>query len=111
MTKRYEGSDKGEEHEMVPVVIKNSNVNVVNNANSDSSKDDFENDNDNFFDEDIDNQVKVMMPQTTIDAKVVQAIKKLQASYNNDAQNHQTSNTRKKCHQKFKLSHQSCYGN
>ena len=85
MTKRYEGSDKGEEHEMVPVVIKNSDVNVVNNANSDSRKDDFENDNDNFFDEDIDNQVTVMMPQTTIDVKVVQAIKKLQASYNNDA--------------------------
>ena len=39
---------------------------------------------DNFFDEDIDDQVKVS-PQTTVKAKVVWAMKKFQASYNDDA--------------------------
>ena len=37
----------------------------------------------NFFDEDIDDKVKAT-PQTTINVKVVPAMKKLQASYNND---------------------------
>ena len=36
-----------------------------------------------FFDEDIDDQVKVA-PQTTINTKVVQAMKKFQALYNDD---------------------------
>ena len=37
-----------------------------------------------FFDEDVDNQVKVS-PQTTINTNMVQAMKKLQALYNDDA--------------------------
>ena len=80
----YEASNKEEELEMVPVVINNNNVNVVSNSKSDSGEDDFKNDEDNFFDEDIDDQVKAT-PKTTISAKVVQAMKKLQASYNDNA--------------------------
>ena len=60
---------------MDSVVINSNNTNVVSNSYSDSSKDDFENDNDNFFDKDIGDQVKVT-PQTTINAKVVRAMKK-----------------------------------
>ena len=37
-----------------------------------------------FFDKDVNDQVKAT-PQTIINAKVVQAMKKLQASHNNDA--------------------------
>ena len=55
-------------------------VNIV----SDSNSDDIKNDNDNFFDEDIDNKVKAT-PHTTINAKVIRAMKKMQASYNDDA--------------------------
>ena len=50
----------------------------------DSDSDDIKNDNKNFFDEDIDNKVEAT-PQTTINAKVVPAIKKLQALYNHNA--------------------------
>ena len=69
---------------MVPVVITTNNVNVVSDFDSDSSKDDIENNYDNFFYKDINDQVKAT-PQTTINGKVVQAMKKLQASYNNNA--------------------------
>ena len=54
----YEGLDDMEELQKVLVVINNNNVNVVSDSKNDSSKDDFENDNDNFFDENIHNQVK-----------------------------------------------------
>ena len=80
-----QGSDNNEEElKTVPVVINNTNVNVVSDSDSDSSKEDFKNINDNFFDEDIDDQIKIT-PQTTINAKVEQAMKNLQASYNDDA--------------------------
>ena len=59
LTMSYEGSDEEEEPKMVPVVINNSNVNVVSNCNSDSSEEDFKNNEDNLFDEDINNRVKV----------------------------------------------------
>ena len=63
LTMSYEGLDEEEEPKMVPVVINNSNVNVVSDSNSDSSDKKFENNEDNLFDEDIDDQLKVS-PQT-----------------------------------------------
>ena len=54
-----------------------------NNGNSDELID-FNSDTDDKNDEDINKEVKAT-PQTTINTKVVQAMKKLQASYNNDA--------------------------
>ena len=70
-----------EELKMVPIINNYNNSNVVSESDSD---DNIESDNKNFFDEDIDDQVKAT-PKTTINAKVVQPMKKLQASYNNDA--------------------------
>ena len=62
MTMSYEGQDKEEEHETVPVVLNNSNVNVVSHSDSDYSEDDLENDEDNPFNEDINDQVKTTPP-------------------------------------------------
>ena len=84
MTTSYEGSDEEEDHEMVPVIINNSNINVVSNLDSNSSEEDFENNKDKLFDEDINDPVKVS-PQTTVNTKVVWAMKKLKALYNEDA--------------------------
>ena len=80
----YEGLDKEEELKRVPVVVNNNNVNIVSDSDTNSSEEDFENNDDNFFDEDIDDQVKVT-PKTAINSKVVQAMKMLQALYNDDA--------------------------
>ena len=63
---------------MVPIIINNNRINIVSDSNSDLSEEDFKNSKDNFFDEDEDDQVKIS-PQTTVNAKVVQAMKKLQA--------------------------------
>ena len=52
--------------------MNNKNVNVVSDSNTDSSKEDFKNDDENLFDEDINDQVKAI-PQTTINTKVVWA--------------------------------------
>ena len=70
MTTSYEGSDDEEELETVPVENNNNNVHVVNDSDSDSSDEDFESNKENFFDEDIDDQVKAS-PKTTVNAKVV----------------------------------------
>ena len=67
---------------MVPLVSENNNnYNVVSDSNSEDNNN---NGNKNFFDEDNDNEVKAI-PKTTINAKVVHGMKKLQALYNNDA--------------------------
>ena len=79
----YEGTDKEEELETVPVASNNSKLNVVSDSDSGSIKKDFENNN-NFFHEDIDHQVKITL-QTIINAKVVWAMKRLQALYNDNA--------------------------
>ena len=55
-----------------------------NGSESDPSKDDFENNQNNYFDDNMDNQVKAS-PQTTLNSKVVQAMKKLQAPYSDNA--------------------------
>ena len=54
----YKVLGKKEELETVPVVINNSDKNVVHDSNTDSSEEDFKNNDKNFFDEDINNQVK-----------------------------------------------------
>ena len=87
VTKSYEGSDEEEELKMVPIVINNKSVNIVSDSESDSSKDSIKNNDDNFFDNDINDQVK-MTPQNNInakDAKVVWAMKNLQALYDDNA--------------------------
>ena len=68
---------------MVPIENNINNVNVVSDSGSDSSDKDFESNKENFFDKDINDQVKAS-PKTTINAKVVWAMKKLQALYNDD---------------------------
>ena len=80
----YEGSDDEEELKIVPVDNKNNNINVVSDSRTDTNDNDFENNEENFFDEDIDDQV-IASPKTTINAKVIQAVKKLQAFYNGNA--------------------------
>ena len=70
VTTSYEGLDKEEELEMVPIINYNNNVNIVSDSDSDSSEEDFEYSEDNFFDKDINNQVKIS-PQPTVNAKVV----------------------------------------
>ena len=83
-TTSYEGSNEDGELETVSVVNNKSNVNVVTNTISHESEENLENENDNFFDEDINNQVEIN-PKTTVNAKVVQAMKKLQTLYNDNA--------------------------
>ena len=79
MTISFEGLD---EEEKVPVVI-NNNINVVNDSHSDSSEEDFENNEENFFHKTSTIKLK-FPPQTTVNTKVVQACQ----------QNHQGSDTR-----------------
>ena len=49
VTTSYEGSDDEEQLKMVHFVMNNSNINVVSDSNSDSSKEDLENNDNNFF--------------------------------------------------------------
>ena len=71
VTTSYEGMDNDEQElETVPVVVNNNSVNVVSDSDSNSSKERFKNGDDNFFDNDIKDQVKVTF-QTTINAKKV----------------------------------------
>ena len=66
---------------MVPEVSNNKSINLVSDSNSDSSDEDFENNEDNFFNKNVNGQLKISS-QTTVNAKVVKTMKKLQASYN-----------------------------
>ena len=84
LTTSYEGLDEEEEPKGGTWNGSCSNVNVVRYSDSDSSEEDFKYKKGNLFDEDINDQVKVS-PQTTVTAKVVWALKKFQASYNEDA--------------------------
>ena len=81
----YKGLDDEEELEIVPEDNKNNDVNVVSNSDSPSSDEDFENNKENFFDKDINNQA-IASPKTTVNAKVIWAMKKFQASYNDDVE-------------------------
>ena len=80
-------TDEEEELKIVPIENNNNNVNIVSDSDSDSSNKDFENNEENFFDEDIDDLV-IASPKTTINPKMVWAMKKLQS------QNHQGNHTR-----------------
>ena len=79
----YEGSDDEEERKIVPVDNKN-NVNVVRDSDIDSSDKDSKNNEGHIFDEDINDQV-IASFKTTVNAKVIWAMKKLQTLYNDDA--------------------------
>ena len=84
MNSSYKGSDYEEELKTVPVENDNNHENIVSNSNSESSSEDFKNNEGNFFHKDINHKV-IASHKTTVNAKVVQAMKKLQASYNYDA--------------------------
>ena len=67
----YEGSDDEKELEIVPIDNNDNNINVVSDSDNDSSDENFEINKKNFFEK--------SPPKTTIDTKVVRAMKKLQA--------------------------------
>ena len=69
---------------MVPIVSKSNSMNIVSDSNDDLYEEDFKNIKDKVFDEDVNDQFKIS-PQTTINAKVVPALKKLKALYKNNA--------------------------
>ena len=81
VTKDYEGSDDEEELETLQIINDNNNSYIVIDFNGNT---DIKNGNKNCFDKDIDNEVEAT-PKTTINTKVVQAMKKLQALFNNSA--------------------------
>ena len=77
----YEESNEEEELKMPSVINNYNKSNVVSDSDRDN---DTKKDDKNFFDEDIDNEVKAT-PKTTINTKVVWSKKKPQASYNDNA--------------------------
>ena len=78
----YEGSDDEEELVMSQTVSENNNNN--NNIISDFDSYSDDKNEENVFVKDIDKEVEAT-PKAIIGTKVVHAMKKLQASYNNDA--------------------------
>ena len=92
VTKSYDGLDDEEEHEMIPIV--NQNNNYCNTVSDSESKSEDNEGKENVFDKDIDKEVKAT---PTINAKVVQAMKKLQALYNDNA----NKNCQESCKQKM----------
>ena len=69
VTSSYEGSDEEEKLKRVSLVSNNDSLDIVSDSNSDSSDEDFKNNEDNFFDKKND-QVKITL-QTIINPKVV----------------------------------------
>ena len=107
VTTSCEGLDDEEKLEMVSVVSQsNNNYNAVSDSKSENNDTEAEG---NDVDDDIYEEV-VAMPKTTINTKVVQARKKLQASYSNNTNKIVKQATQKKCKQKFKLFNWSGYG-
>ena len=104
MNTSYVGSDDEEELEIVPVDNKNNNVNVVSDSDSDSNDEDFENNEEFLFDEDINDQV-IASPKTTVNAKVIWAMKKHQTLYNDNANKIIKEAMQVKVSKKFKFSH------
>ena len=68
VTTSYEGSDEEEEFNPVPIVNQhNISCNIVSDSKSESDDNEME---ENFFDEDINEEVEAT-PKTTISAEVV----------------------------------------
>ena len=76
----YEGLDDEEELEMILVINQNNNNYYYLVSDSESN----DKAHDNLFDENINNEVEATLI-AIVNAKVVWAMKKLQASYNKDA--------------------------
>ena len=76
--KGSDGDDKVETSEINQNISNNSNYNVVSDFESDDKA------KENFLDEHASHEVEATY-KTTVDAEVVRAMKKFQASYNNDA--------------------------
>ena len=89
-----------EELETVPIICNNNNNNLDNDSNSNTNN---QNDNENVFDEDINDKVDATT-NTTINAKVVQAMKNLQASYNKMPTKSSSKLHKKKCHENLSMS-------
>ena len=78
--KNYDGLDDEEEIKMASTNKDNNNGNILRDSeNDDEAKK-------NFFEEWVNDEIKVT-PKTTLNPKMVCAVKNLQASYNNDANN------------------------
>ena len=75
LTMSYEGSDGEEELEIASKNNNNSDVNIVSDSNSVSSDDDLENNEEIFFNDDVNEQVTAL-PTTPINSKLIQAMKK-----------------------------------
>ena len=54
---------------MVLIINNNDDINIVSDSDNDLSEEDFKNNEDNFFDEDVHYPVKIS-PQTSLNAKV-----------------------------------------
>ena len=82
VTRSYEGLDDEEKLEMIPVINQNSYsyYNVISNSKSKRHDEVM------LFDKDFDVDIEIN-PKTTVNAKVVCGMKKLQALYNHDAKN------------------------
>ena len=76
VTTSYEGCNDEEELKMAPVVNQNNSKNIVSDSSSESNEEDA---GENIFDDNIDAQVTAT-PKTTINAKVVHAIRTVRAS-------------------------------
>ena len=92
MTTSYEGWKDEEELKTVPLVNNNNISDILTNSKSD---DGIKNDNKNIFDDDINDEVEATT-ETTINAKVVLAMKKLQALYNDNANKFVEQTTKEK---------------
>ena len=84
MTTSYERTDEEEELEIVSENNNNSDINIVSDSDTDLSDNDVKNNEETFFDEENDDQV-IASPKSQINSKLIRAMKKLQASYNDDA--------------------------
>ena len=75
----YEESENDQEFKIDPIINQNNNNNSNIVSDSKSKSDDKE----KLFDDDVNEDTEVT-PKTTVNAKVVWEMKKLQASYNDD---------------------------
>ena len=80
VTTSYEGSDDKEKLEMVPLINNNNSYNAVSDSKS-NGDDEVDK---NLFDDNVNKEVKVTS-KTSININMVQAMKKLQALYHEDA--------------------------
>ena len=100
----YEGLDDEEKLETIPVIYSNNNnVNIVSDSNSDDIDNNIKNDNETFFDENIDDEFKRPLKLLSM-PKWYKQWKSCKLPTTMMPTKSSTSWKRKKCHGKFKLS-------